>query len=66
MYRKSNMPLYEFKCNKCGAEFEAKQSLEEFERGELPKREGCADECKVERVISKLKTVSSSWKNWRT
>lgn len=62
------MPLYTFKCKKCGVEFDERQSLEEFDAGKLPDRKSCDNgesKCEVERVISPLKATSSSWSNWR-
>lgn len=60
------MPLYSFKCKVCGSEFEEKQSLEEFDQGKLPERKCGEDKkCEVERTISPLKSISSTWAYWR-
>lgn len=60
------MPLYTFKCKKCKVEFDQKQSLEEFDQGLLPEHE-CSDgsRSESERIISLLKSVSSTWAYWR-
>lgn len=63
------MPLYTFKCETCGKEFDRKQSLEEFDRGEMPQNEECTEDkskCSIRRVISPLKATSTTWKSWRT
>jgi putative FmdB family regulatory protein len=57
------MPMYDFECVKCSSEFEEKVPLTEFDT-KIVKCPKCGDPAK--RKISGLRSVSSTWKNWRT
>jgi len=58
------MPLYDFTCKnpECKYEFEQNVPLAESEKEIVCKNCGAP----AEKMISKLRSASSSWKNWRT
>lgn len=59
------MPLYEFKCKKCGTEYEEKQSLEDVNNNVPPPACPECSSADVDRLISKLRATSTSWSIWR-
>jgi putative FmdB family regulatory protein len=52
------MPLYEFRCNQCGASFEKRQSIAEHERGR-PACPRCRSAVHVEPRLSHFNVVTS-------
>ncbi len=57
------MVLYDFRCTKCKYEFEDRISIKDLKTAKItcPK---CNSE--AERLITGLKSPSSSWRSWRT
>jgi putative FmdB family regulatory protein len=52
------MPLYEFWCNKCGAAFEARQSVADHEQHK-PECPRCHSAARIEALLSSFSPVTS-------
>jgi putative FmdB family regulatory protein len=52
------MPVYEFRCDKCGASFEERQTIAEHENG-WPECPRCHSTERVEQRFSSFRTVTS-------
>jgi putative FmdB family regulatory protein len=53
------MPLYEFWCDKCGATFEAPQSIAEHDQHRKPECPRCHSSARVEPRLSNFSAVTS-------